>query len=166
MIDNDAIISINEPQLVRPSFSPASINEPPQLPPRPAMPVPVVTALEPDEATIGDTSFTLYVTGEQFFPGSTIVFSGYPEPTTFEDDGRLSTGVDMNVWLGPDTVKVSVFNGEMKSNEMDFTFHPEGGERFGTAHGADPDELEDEIEQAEEEGEFKSMHPAKPKGRR
>jgi hypothetical protein len=163
MIDSDAIISINEPQLVRPSFTPASINEPPELPPRPDMPVPVIASIEPTEATIGDASFTLYVTGEQFLPGSTIIFAGMPEPTTLEGDGRLSTGVNMDVWLGPDTVKVSVLNGDTASNEVDFTFHPEGGERFGTAHAADPDELEDEIEQAEEEGEFKSMHPAKKK---
>ena len=42
--------------------------------------------------------------------------------------------------------------------------HPVGGPPEKTAHGAvDPDELEDEIEQAEEEGEFQAMHRSKPK---
>jgi hypothetical protein len=36
-------------------------------------------------------------------------------------------------------------------------------ETFGTAHSADPDELEDEIEQAEEEGDFQPTHRSKTK---
>jgi uncharacterized lipoprotein len=78
----------------------------------------------------------------------------------------------MDVWKGQDTVKVSVSNGVQKSNEVDFTFHAAGeaGARAQSANWtaddpdmADPDDLEDEIEQAEEEGEFKPMHKSKAK---
>jgi hypothetical protein len=147
--------SINEPLSSRDiMLTPVSLNEP--LPfDLPDAPPPVVTLLEPAEATIGDPSFTLYVTGEQFNPGSSIFFAGYTEPTTLEADGRLSTGIDMSVWLGPDTVKVSVFNADRQSNEVDFTFLP------GARAAVDPDELEEEIEEAEDDGEFTAMHVSK-----
>jgi hypothetical protein len=80
----------------------------------------------PDVATIGDDSFTLDVEGEGFSAASVIVFAGHDEPTTFnEEDGTLSTGVDMEVWKGADVVPVQVRNGAMLSNTMDFTFDAE-----------------------------------------
>lgn len=42
----------------------------------------------------------------------------------------------------------------------------EGAERETATLGADPDELEEEIEEAEEEGDFKPMHRIQPKRRR
>jgi hypothetical protein len=154
-----SVRSINEPQSSRLfNFAHPSINEPPML-----SAVPKIMSLEPAEATIGDPSFTLNVTGEEFDADSTIVFAGHSEPTTLNEDGTVSTGVNMDVWKGPDTVKVSVFNGGQQSNELDFTFLPAGEAAAGSwgADYADPDELEDEIEQAEEEGEFKSLHVSK-----
>jgi hypothetical protein len=148
--------SINEPVSSRDiMLTPLSLNEPPPFTDLPDAAPPVVTLLEPAEATIGDPSFTLYVTGEQFDASSSIFFAGYTEPTTLEQDGRLSTGINMDVWLGPDTVKVSVFNEDRQSNEVDFTFLP------GARAAADPDDLEEEIEEAEDEGEFTAIHASK-----
>jgi len=104
----------------------ASINEPQTVAlPLPAgieVPKPSISSITPTEITIGDDSTTLYVTGENFFADSVIVFAGQDEPTTFAD-GKLSTGINMDVWHGPDVVKVSVKNGPEQSNEVDFTFN-------------------------------------------
>ena len=140
------IISINEPDSSRITMlTPASVNEPPILPDW-ASEAPVVESIDPAETTIGDPSFDVVLSGTGFFAESVIVFAGQDEPTTFTD-GKLSTGVNMDVWHGPDTVKVSVRNGPIASNEVDFRFNaaaPEAEE----AQGADPDEMEDELEQA------------------
>ena len=105
----------------------ASINEPQTtslpLPDNVTVPVPSISSLEPTECTIGDESFTLYISGENFFADSKIYFAGQPEPTTLGEDGRLSTGINMDVWHGPDVVKVAVKNGPEVSNEVDFTFN-------------------------------------------
>jgi hypothetical protein len=90
---------------------------------------PVITELEPDEATIGEETFDLFVHGTGFTEDSVIVFAGQEEPTDLEDDGTLSTGINMDVWNGADTIKVSVKNGDKTSNEMEFTFHAEPATR-------------------------------------
>ena len=164
-------IAINEPEGVRErTLTPASPNEPPALPEW-ATEAPVVTGLEPAECTLGDPDFRIYVSGTGFYEQSTLVFAGQDEPTTFED-GKLSTGVNMAVWQGPDTVQVGVRNGPIESNTMPFTFNaaetPEAEGQWRTtsvstatppghdadADYSDPDELEDELEQAREEGDF------------
>lgn len=154
--------SINEPNAPshNMTLTPASINEPPTLPDW-AKDEPVVSGLEPTECTLGDPDFTIYVSGTGFYPQSVIVFAGHDEPTIFED-GKLSTGVNMSVWQGPDTVQVSVRNGPIMSNAMNFTFNAPTPEILGETSDpmlpVDPDELEDELEQAKEEGDFKPMH--------
>jgi hypothetical protein len=103
---------------------PASINEPPSvddLPPD-AIPEPTITSLSPDGAVLGEPSFTMFVSGTNLFAQSVIVFAGQDEPTTLNADGTLSTGINMDVWHGPDTVQVSVKNGSKMSNELPFTF--------------------------------------------
>jgi hypothetical protein len=90
---------------------------------------PAITELEPDEATIGEETFDLFVHGTGFTEDSVIVFAGQEEPTDLEDDGTLSTGINMDVWNGADTVQVSVKNGDKMSNMMDFTFHAEPATR-------------------------------------
>jgi hypothetical protein len=155
-------IAINEPEGVRErTLTPASPNEPPALPDW-ATEAPVVTSLEPTECTLGDPDFRIYVSGTGFYEQSTLVFAGQDEPTTFED-GKLSTGVNMAVWQGPDTVQVGVRNGPIESNTLPFTFNaaPEA-DAASTEDGADPDELEDEIEQSQEEGDFRPLHRGKP----
>jgi hypothetical protein len=116
-----------------------SINEPPgstigsgipsQPPTGGESVAPAITALDPDECTIGEESFDMFVTGTGFDENSVIVFAGQDEPTDLEDDGTLSTGINMDVWQGADVVKVSVKNGALTSNEMDFTFHAEAAQR-------------------------------------
>jgi len=122
-----SIKSINEP--LGPGRTtmvlPASINEPPSvddLPPD-AIPEPTITSLSPDGAVLGEPSFTMFVSGTNLFAQSVIVFAGQDEPTTLNADGTLSTGINMDVWHGPDVVKVSVKNGPEQSNEVDFTFN-------------------------------------------
>ena len=83
---------------------------------------PVIESLEPEEIAIGGEDFTFYVQGQNFTDESVMSFAGHDEPTTLEADGRVSTIVKPSLWGGPDTVKVSVRNGNMTSNEMDFTF--------------------------------------------
>ena len=171
-----SIRSVNEPAGSRVvALTPQSINEPLTLDGMPELPAPVIASINPSEATIGDASFTLYVTGEHFRSGTTIVFAGKDEPTTLNEDGTVSTLVDMNYWHGPDVLKVSVYNGALASNEVDFTFHPEVIEgrqqpqqpppeqptraaEVDQPDYADPDELEDELEQAREEGDYEPTH--------
>lgn len=105
-------MSINEPQTV-------SL----PLPSDVTTPLPVITALEPASCTIGDPSFTLVVSGEEFQPYSIIVFAGHNEPTTYDEEaGTLSTGINMDVWNGPDTVPVLVRTGNADSEPMSFEF--------------------------------------------
>jgi len=104
-----------------------SINEPQTvglpLPQGTEVPKPSISSITPTEMTIGDENATLYVTGENFFRDSVIVFAGQNEPTTLNEDGTLSTGINMDVWHGPDVIKVAVKNGPEVSNEVDFTFN-------------------------------------------
>jgi len=163
------IESINEPGSGHTwMVLPASINEPPKL----DMPeAPVIASIAPDTAAIGDPSFTLVVTGTGFYADSVIVFAGHDEPTTLEADGTLTTGVDMSVWLGPDTLPVQVRNFDVVSNAVYFTFTAAGTRAAKSEHRAhhahhtdvDPDDLEDEIDEAREEGDFKPTHKPRRK---
>lgn len=111
-----------------------SANEPPgsnigsgDAGPPEAQVAPVIEELVPDGCAIGDASFTLDVSGTGFTANSVIVFAGHDEPTTWnEQDGTVSTGVNMDVWHGPDTVPVQVRNGMARSNTLDFTFAEAG----------------------------------------
>jgi hypothetical protein len=147
------IDSINEPGQRTVMMTPVSINEPPQIPEDAAEPV--ISELTPSSCVIGEADFTLLVAGTGFYPGSIIHFAGYDEPTTYAD-GTLSTGVKPSLWQNPDVVQVQVKNGPVLSNAVDFAFNAPASRGV---EETDPDELEDEIEQAEEEGDFKSMHP-------
>jgi len=83
---------------------------------------PVISSLEPSTAAIGDPSFKLVVTGETFTNESVIVFAGHDENTQLNEDGTLSTGVNMAYWHGPDVIPVMVRNGSMYSEPAEFTF--------------------------------------------
>ena len=110
-----------------------SINEPQTvslpLPEDVEVPKPSITSLNPTECAIGDESFTLYISGENFFADSVIYFAGQPEPTTLNEDGTLSTGINMDVWHGPDTVPVVIQNGPESSEPAEFTFNEAGASR-------------------------------------
>ena len=84
--------------------------------------VPIVTSLTPSSTPLGAPSFTLHVRGYGFDASTVIVFAGYDEPTTVVSDTEVTTGVDMSVWLGPDTVQVGVHNPAGASNLVPFTF--------------------------------------------
>ena len=90
---------------------------------------PTLSGLEPSTAAIGDASFDIKVSGTGFVQDSVIVFAGYDEPTQLNEDGTLSTGVNMGVWHGADTVPVCVRNGNLVSEPLEFTFT--GGEARG-----------------------------------
>ena len=147
------IESLNEPGPPGRTWmvQPASINEPPKPP--------VVTGMSPDTAAIGDPSFDLVFTGTGFDPTHCfIAFAGQREPARFNENGSIYTIVNMATWFGPDVVQAAVYNGNAPSQWFDFTFTA-GAE----VAGADPDELEDEIEQAAEEGDFQPTHPTRKK---
>jgi len=152
------IESINEPGppgrtwMVRPT----SFNEPPIAP--------VVTDMQPTTAVSGDPDFDLIFTGTGFNPFQTfIAFAGQREPARFNEDGTIYTIVKP-VLFAPGTHKASVYNGDQPSQEFDFTFTATAG-ATKHAHDVDPDELEEEIDEAQEEGDFKSTHPARKKGK-
>ena len=71
---------------------------------------------------------------------------------------RLTTIVKPSTATTPGTYPVTVVNAFGQSEPAGFTFTQSGAP---AAEYADPDELEDEIEQAEDEGEFKSVHASK-----
>jgi hypothetical protein len=114
---------------------PVSINEPmtPAFEEVSGAVTPTISALEPDTCAIGDPDFDLHITGENFTTASIIYFAGHDEPTTLNEDGTVSTGINMDVWHGPDTVNVYVRNGTLHSNALEFTFTEaaEGGARKG-----------------------------------
>jgi hypothetical protein len=88
-----------------------------------APPPPTVTALEPATAVIGAPSFTLHVRGTGFLADSVISFAGHDEPTTLVSPTEVTTGVNMAVWLGPDSVPVAVRNADGQvSAPLSFTF--------------------------------------------
>lgn len=169
------IVSINEPQASRTwMVRPPSINEP-NYPP-------VVTDMQPTTAVLGDPDFELTFTGTGFDPVSCfIAFAGQREPARFNGDGTIFTIVKPSLAWGEVTVKASVYNGDQPSQEFDFTFTAVAAGQSRAKHAGhadpdaivevedptDPDQLEDELEQAEEEGDFKSTHAShKKKGKR
>lgn len=88
----------------------------------PAPPL-AVTALVPDTVAIGAPSLTLHVQGTGFTADSVISFAGHDEPTTLVSPTEVTTGIDMTVWLGPDTVAVTVRNGDgAPTAPLAFTF--------------------------------------------
>jgi hypothetical protein len=150
--------SINEAGPSRQSLSPPSINEAPQ---RPDLPPPVVNSLDPATVAIGAPDFEIEVHGENFYSGSIINFAGHDEPTTYDQEaGTLTTEVRPSLWTEPATVQCLVRNADVESNAVDFVFTEaaEPEPEKASVHAADPDELEDEIEAAEDDDDFKPVH--------
>jgi hypothetical protein len=110
-----------------------SINEPQTvslpLPQGTVVPKPSITALNPDHCVLGEPDFTLYVSGTNFFADSVIVFASHDEPTTLNQDGTLSTGINMAVWQGADIVPVVIKNGPEISDPVEFEFAAAGATR-------------------------------------
>jgi hypothetical protein len=102
-------------------ITPISINEPMEIPSQEDL-TPVITALDPVACDIGDTDFTLFVSGEKFTAESVIFFAGHDEPTTLEEDGTLSTGVKPSLWEAAVVVECQVRNGQLYSEPVQFSF--------------------------------------------
>lgn len=83
---------------------------------------PVINTLSPNTLEIGDPDATLHVFGSGFLASSVIVFAGVEEPTTFVSPTELTTGINMSVWLGPAVLPVTVRNGSVESDPVNFTF--------------------------------------------
>jgi hypothetical protein len=142
---------------------------------------PILESISPNTAVIGGPDVTMTASGIGFTESSVISFNGGEEPTTFVDGGRVTTIVKPSTATTPGSYPVTVANGDKVSGAASFTFTAAGAfaamnpidetaerkaasgswglVKTGDADPTDPDELEDEIEQAEEEGEFKSTHP-------
>jgi hypothetical protein len=134
------------------TITPHSINEPPGSDITPDDEQPVISSLEPNSCMVGDPDFTLVVHGTGFSSQSVISFAGHDEPTTLNEDGTLSTGVQPSLWTDPVVVQCQIKNGQAISAPVDFTFSAAG------QRAADPDELEDEIDQAEDDGDVVHHH--------
>jgi len=88
------------------------------IPPAP----PVLTALTPASAALGDPSFTLHVTGTGFLADSVILWNGAPEPTTVLSPTELTTQVDMSTAAAAIDIPVTVQNeGGAPSNALTFS---------------------------------------------
>jgi hypothetical protein len=124
---------------------------------------PSIEAIEPTTAAIGDPSFTLYISGTNFHSESVIVFAGQRENTTLGEDGRLSTGVNMAYWHGADVLPVLVDNGTAASAPVNFTFTAAAPAAVADEAGADPDDLDEEIEEAKADGDYKVSAKKKKK---
>jgi hypothetical protein len=86
--------------------------------------VPTLVSLVPATAVLGSPNFTLEVRGTGFVDKSVIVFAGQDEPTTVVNKTKVTTGVNMAVWLGPDpAIPVQVRNPDgVVSNTLTFAF--------------------------------------------
>lgn len=147
--------SINEPDA--PShiaLTPQSVNEPRPLPEGP----PTVEGLNPAEAPSGTASQLLVVHGANFIEGCVITFDGTPMATNFERADKLNTTLVLSTTpAGEYPVTVTLLSAS--TAPATFTVTEEAAPE---AEGVDPDELEDEIEEAEEEGDFKPVHRGRP----
>jgi hypothetical protein len=180
-----SIGSINQPQDVGRdvTFYPQSINVPTkledwiaenvpeggelppgfELPPGvepPATDAAVITALEPSEAPAGSSVELLVQCTGHNEKKSYIYFGDAEMRTQLATQTSISTVIPSNEMISPRLVNVTVRRGEFISNQMPFNVLPYEKEV------ADPDELEEEIEAAEEEGDFVATHKAKPKRKR
>ncbi len=74
-------------------------------------PVPTVTSLSPNSATAGDPGGgTVTVMGGGFVNGSTVLFDGVAQPTTFVSGTTLEAPVSATQLAAPGTFNVTVFN--------------------------------------------------------
>jgi len=73
-------------------------------------PVPVLAALSPTSATVGDAAFTLTVTGSGFVTGSTVNWSGAARATTFVSSTQLTAAIPAADLVSAGTAQVTVVN--------------------------------------------------------
>jgi len=89
----------------------------------PSVALPEVESINPTSAVLGSPNFDIHVTGKGFESGSTILWNGGEEPTTFVSNTELKTGVDMSTAITATTLPVSVQNSNgLISNTVEFEF--------------------------------------------
>jgi hypothetical protein len=101
-------------------------------------PVPVLTALSPTSATVGDAAFTLTVTGSGFVVGSTVNWSGAARTTTFVSASQLTAAIPATDVATAGTASVTVVNpspGGGTSSAITFTIQSPPSPTSGTAEG-------------------------------
>jgi len=124
---------------------------------------PTLSGLEPSTAAIGDPSFDIKVSGTGFVQDSVIVFAGYDEPTQLNEDGTLSTGVNMGVWHGAATLPVCVRNGNLVSEPLEFTFTGGEARKADERDHYDPDRDDDDRDDDEHDDDGKPARKARKK---
>jgi hypothetical protein len=72
--------------------------------------VPSLTALVPSNATVGDTGFTLIVTGSAFVDGTTVKWDGADRPTTFFNSSQVNATIGAADLTVAKVVNVTVRN--------------------------------------------------------
>ena len=168
------IRSINEPEAaVRNALLPNSINEPQALPDGP----PSIEGLNPASAAPGGAAFVV-IHGANFTPECYVLFDDEMVlAANFESETKMNVTLpaseagahDVAIGFGP-------FEGGYKSQSATFTVGEVKAVRTTSERSAnlseviedptDPDQLEDEIEAAEEDGDFVPTHGAKPKSKK
>ena len=73
-------------------------------------PAPTLTSLSQNTATAGDPGFTLTLTGGGFVNGSSVLFDGIAQPTTFVNGTTLEVMVTAAQLAAAGTFNVTVFN--------------------------------------------------------
>ena len=88
---------------------------------------PVLSALVPASARLGDPNFTLHVQGSGFKAGAVILWNGLPEPTTVVSATEVTTGVNMATaeFAMAIPVVVQISTGAV-SNTLTFDLQPAG----------------------------------------
>ena len=88
---------------------------------------PVLSALVPASARLGDPSFTLHVQGTGFRAGAVILWNGLAEPTTVVSATEVTTGVNMATaeFATAIPVAVQISTGAV-SNTLTFDLQPAG----------------------------------------
>jgi hypothetical protein len=74
-----------------------------------ANPVPSLTSVSPNSATVGGPGFTLTVTGANFVSGSVVRWNGADRQTTYVRSTQLQAAIPASDLVGAGTAQVTVF---------------------------------------------------------
>jgi hypothetical protein len=158
-MNRPSTLSVNEPQTSRQSFTPPSINEPPALPeigegePR----VPILSQVQPAVAVIGGADLILQCIGSNFTPAAYITFNGGQEPTEWVSDTEVTTIVKPSTATTPGEYPVTVVTPFGETEPQLFEFQPAEETGARESGWGDPDEMEEELELAREEGDYATV---------
>ena len=83
---------------------------------------PVLTELVPATAVIDSEDFDISIMGEKFDENTVIWWNDHPEPTTFVSENEVTTLVRPDTIFTPEVLPISVRNGTVFSNVLEFDF--------------------------------------------